>query len=45
MKPCGTAGGQSLKAKSDLDSLWWEALKSLGFTVFSAEGKVEPVAL
>lgn len=28
MKPCRTAGGQSLKAKSDLDSLWQEALKS-----------------
>lgn len=28
MKPCRTAGGQSLKATSDLDSLWQEALKS-----------------
>lgn len=28
MKPCRTAEGHSLKAKTDLDSLWQDALKS-----------------
>lgn len=43
MKPCGTAGGQSLKAMYEVDSLWWEALKSqLQFAVGKARLRLFP---